>query len=98
MKETAIILAIETVVIALSVTAYKKNIRKLAKRREIVTVAFILSMTVTTSLAYGVPFAGLPYALFAYIISVFFLQWLVSQKVLDEAWALVKAYLQKKLK
>ena len=35
MKETAIVLVIEIVIVALSLTAYKKQLRKTAKRADI---------------------------------------------------------------
>ena len=76
MKETAIVLVIEIVVVALF--DYKKQLRKTAKRAEIIWLAVILSTLLTISLGYGIPFVGMPFAVIAYIIAVFFLQWLVS--------------------
>lgn len=96
MKETAILLGVEIVTIALSITAYKKNLRKEAKKNEIIIVAFVLSILLTVSLAMGIPFIGMPWAIPAYVTSVFFLQWLVSQKVLDILWKGVKALIKKK--
>lgn len=98
MKQTAIILLVETVVVALSLTAYKKNLRaNKAKKHEIVGVAIILSVLLTISLAFGVPFTGIPYTVPAYVVAVFFLQWLVSQQVIDVLWKAVKAFIEKKI-
>ena len=97
MKETAIVLVIEIVVVALSLTAYKKQLRKTAKRAEIVWLAVILSTLLTISLGYGIPFVGMPFAVIAYIIAVFFLQWLVSQTVMDWGWKLIKEFIERKV-
>ena len=97
MKETAIVLVIEIVVVALSLTAYKKQLRKTAKRAEIVWLAVILSTLLTISLGYGIPFVGMPFAIPAYIIAVFFLQWLVSQAIMDWGWKLIKEFIEKKV-
>ena len=97
MKETAIVLVIEIVVVALSLTAYKKQLRKTAKRAEIVWLAVILSTILTISLGYGIPFVGMPFAVIAYIIAVFFLQWLVSQTVMDWGWKLIKEFIERKV-
>ncbi len=97
MKETAIVLVIEIVVVALSLTAYKKQLRKTAKRAEIVWLAVILSTLLTLSLGYGIPFVGMPFAVIAYIIAVFFLQWLVSQTVMDWGWKLIKEFIERKV-
>ncbi len=97
MKETAIVLVIEIVVVALSLTAYKKQLRKTAKRAEIIWLAVILSTLLTISLGYGIPFVGMPFAVIAYIIAVFFLQWLVSQTVMDWGWKLIKEFIEKKV-
>ena len=96
MKETAIVLVIEIVVVALSLTAYKKQLRKTAKRAEIVWLAIILSTILTISLGFGIPFVGMPFAVVAYIITVFFLQWLISQTVMDWAWMQIKGLLERK--
>jgi len=97
MKETAIVLVIEIVVVALSLTAYKKQLRKTAKRAEIIWLAVILSTILTISLGYGIPFVGMPFAVIAYIIAVFFLQWLVSQTVMDWGWKLIKGFIERKV-
>ena len=97
MKETAIVLVIEIVVVALSLTAYKKQLRKTAKRAEIIWLAVILSTILTISLGYGIPFVGMPFAVIAYIIAVFFLQWLVSQTVMDWGWNIIKTLIEKKV-
>ena len=97
MKETAIVLVIEIVVVALSLTAYKKQLRKTAKRAEIVWLAVILSTLLTISLGHGIPFVGMPFAVIAYIIAVFFLQWLVSQTVMDWGWKLIKEFIERKV-
>ena len=97
MKETAIVLVIEIVVVALSLTAYKKQLRKTAKRAEIIWLAVILSTLLTLSLGYGIPFVGMPFAVIAYIITVFFLQWLVSQMVMDWGWNLIKEFIERKV-
>ena len=97
MKETAIVLLIEIVVVALSLTAYKKQLRKTAKRSEIIWLAVILSTILTISLGYGIPFVGMPFAVIAYIITVFFLQWLVSQMVMDWGWNLIKEFIERKV-
>ena len=97
MKETAIVLVIEIVVVALSLTAYKKQLRKTAKRAEIVWLAVILSTILTISLGYGIPFVGMPFAVIAYTTTVFFLQWLVSQTVMDWGWKLIKGFIEKKV-
>ena len=97
MKETAIVLVIEIVVVALSLTAYKKQLRKTAKRTEIIWLAVILSTLLTISLGYGIPFVGMPFAVIAYIIAVFFLQWLVSQTVMDWGWKLIKGFIERKV-
>ncbi len=97
MKETAIVLVIEIVVVALSLTAYKKQLRKTAKRAEIIWLAVILSTILTISLGYGIPFVGMPFAVIAYIIAVFFLQWLVSQTVMDWGWKLIKEFIERKV-
>ncbi len=97
MKETAIVLVIEIVVVALSLTAYKKQLRKTAKRAEIIWLAVILSTLLTISLGYGIPFVGMPFAVIAYIIAVFFLQWLVSQTVMDWGWKLIKEFIERKV-
>ena len=72
MKETAIVLVIEIVVVALSLTAYKKQLKKTAGRAEIIWLAIILSTILTISLGFGIPFVGMPFAVVAYIITVFF--------------------------
>lgn len=97
MKETAIVLVIEIVVVALSLTAYKKQLRKTAKRAEIIWLAVILSTILTISLGYGIPFVGMPFAVVAYIITVFFLQWLVSQTVMDWVWKIIKGFIERKV-
>lgn len=97
MKETAIVLVIEIVVVALSLTAYKKQLRKTAKRAEIIWLAVILSTLLTISLGYGIPFVGMPFAVIAYIIAVFFLQWLVSQAIMDWGWKLIKEFIERKV-
>jgi len=97
MKETAIVLVIEIVIVALSLTAYKKQLRKTATRKEIVWLAVILSTILTISLGYGIPFVGMPFAVIAYIIAVFFLQWLVSQTVMDWGWNLIKGFIERKV-
>ena len=97
MKETAIVLVIEIVVVALSLTAYKKQLRKTAKRAEIIWLAVILSTILTISLGYGIPFVGMPFAVIAYIIAVFFLQWLVSQAIMDWGWKLIKEFIERKV-
>ena len=97
MKETAIVLLIEIVVVALSLTAYKKQLRKTAKRSEIIWLAVILSTILTISLGYGIPFVGMPFSIPAYIIAVFFLQWLVSQTVMDWGWKLIKGFIERKV-
>lgn len=81
------------VVVALSLTTWKKKLRPHAERKEIITLAILLSIVLTTSLAVGLAFPGLPWALVAYILCVFFVQWLVSQAFLDN---LFKAWLKKK--
>ena len=97
MKETAIVLVIEIVIVALSLTAYKKQLRKTAKRAEIIWLAVILSTILTISLGYGIPFVGMPFAVIAYIIAVFFLQWLVSQAIMDWGWKLIKEFIERKV-
>ena len=97
MKETAIVLVIEIVIVALSLTAYKKQLRKTAKRAEIIWLAVILSTLLTISLGYGIPFVGMPFAVIAYIIAVFFLQWLVSQAIMDWGWKLIKGFIERKV-
>jgi len=97
MKETAIVLVIEIVIVALSLTAYKKQLRKTAKRAEIIWLAVILSTLLTISLGYGIPFVGMPFAVIAYIIAVFFLQWLVSQAIMDWGWKLIKEFIERKV-
>ena len=97
MKETAIVLVIEIVIVALSLTAYKKQLRKTAKRAEIIWLAVILSTLLTISLGYGIPYVGMPFAVIAYIIAVFFLQFLVSQTVMDWGWKLIKEFIEKKV-
>lgn len=97
MKETAIVLVIEIVVVALSLTAYKKQLKKTAGRAEIIWLAIILSTILTISLGFGIPFVGMPFALVAYIITVFFLQWLVSQTVMDWGWKLIKEFIERKV-
>ena len=97
MKETAIVLVIEIVIVALSLTAYKKQLRKTAKRVEIIWLAIILSTILTISLGFGIPFVGMPFAVVAYIITVFFLQWLVSQTVMDWGWKLIKGFIERKV-
>ena len=96
MKETAIVLGIEIVVVALSLTAYKKQLKKTAGRAEIIWLAIILSTILTISLGFGIPFVGMPFAVIAYIITVFFLQWLISQTVMDWAWMQIKGLLERK--
>ena len=96
MKETAIVLIIEIVVVALSLTAYKKQLKKTAGRAEIIWLAIILSTILTISLGFGIPFVGMPFAVVAYIITVFFLQWLVSQTVMDWGWKLIKGFIERK--
>lgn len=81
---------------AIIVTVWKKNIRKQAQAKEIRIVAIIASIIMTVSVAIGFKFPGLPWTLIAYVIFTFFVQWLISQKVLDEIWAFAKAYIQKK--
>ena len=97
MKETAIVLVIEIVVVALSLTAYKKQLKKTAGRAEIIWLAIILSTILTISLGFGIPFVGMPFAVVAYIITVFFLQWLVSQTVMDWGWKLIKRFIERKV-
>ncbi len=97
MKETAIVLVIEIVVVALSLTAYKKQLKKTAGRAEIIWLAIILSTLLTLSLGYGIPFVGMPFAVIAYIIAVFFLQWLVSQAIMDWGWKLIKGFIERKV-
>lgn len=97
MKETAIVLVIEIVVVALSLTAYKKQLKKTAGRAEIIWLAIILSTILTISLGFGIPFVGMPFAVVAYIITVFFLQWLVSQTVMDWGWKLIKEFIERKV-
>lgn len=97
MKETAIVLVIEIVVVALSLTAYKKQLKKTAGRAEIIWLAIILSTILTISLGFGIPFVGMPFAVVAYIITVFFLQWLVSQMVMDWGWKLIKEFIERKV-
>lgn len=96
MKETAIFLGAEIVVVALSLTGYKKKIRQGAKKNEIIVLAILLSIAITASLGIGIPFVGIPWALPAYILTVFFLQWLISQKFFDIAWKIGKAWLSTK--
>lgn len=97
MKETAIVLVIEIVVVALSLTAYKKQLKKTAGRAEIIWLAIILSTILTISLGFGIPFVGMPFAVVAYIITVFFLQWLVSQTVMDWGWKVIKEFIERKV-
>ncbi len=97
MKETGLLLLALIVVVALSVTAYKKHLNKDASRKGIIWLAVALSVILTTSLAFGIQFVGMPWALPAYIISVFFLQWLVSQKVMDWGWGIIKGWVEKKV-
>jgi hypothetical protein len=77
------------VAVALCMSAYKKNLRTTAKRKEITWVAVILSVVLTTSLGFGLGFPGIPWALVAYCIVVFFLQWFINQKVVDKLWAVL---------
>ncbi len=93
---TGIILFVEILVVALALTAYKKKLRKTAKKNEIIFTAVLLSCAITISLAVGIPFVGIPWAIPAYIITVFFLQWLVSQEVMDQVWKIGKAWLSTK--
>ncbi len=95
-KEMIITLAGLIFVIALSLTIYKKNIRKNAKGKEIKFVASFLSIGLTSSLAYGLEFKGLPYALPAYVIMVYMLQYGISQKFIDMVFKVAKAYFKKK--
>ena len=95
MKETAIVLVIEIVVVAVS--QLQKQLRKTAKRAEIIWLAVILSTLLTISLGYGIPFVGMPFAVIAYIIAVFFLQWLVSQAIMDWGWKLIKEFIERKV-
>mgnify|MGYP000885815188 CR=1 FL=1 len=95
-KEMVITLAVLIFVIALSLTIYKKNIRKNAKGKEIKFVASFLSIGLTSSLAYGLEFKGLPYALPAYVIIVYMLQYGISQKFIDMVFKVAKAYFKKK--
>lgn len=97
-KEMIIVLLILIGIVSLSLTTYKKNIRKKATAREIKVVAWILSIVLTTSITYGFEFKGLPFALPAYIVAVFFLQWSISQTVWDWIWKLGKTWIEKKLK
>ena len=94
MKETAIVLVIEIVVVALSLTAQETAEKDSKKKGRDYMV--ILS-TLTISLGYGIPFVGMPFAVIAYIIAVFFLQWLVSQTVMDWGWKLIKEFIERKV-
>lgn len=95
-KEMIFTLAGLIFIIALSLTIYKKNIRKNAKGTEIKLVAGFLSIGLTSSLAYGLEFKGLPFALPAYVIMVYMLQYGISQKVIDTVFKVAKAYFKKK--
>jgi membrane-associated HD superfamily phosphohydrolase len=76
-------------IIALALTVWKKNLRPLAKRNEIVLVAIVLTLLLTCSMAVGLGFPGIPWALVAYCVAVFFLQWLINQKFLDKLWKIL---------
>lgn len=91
------ILAALILVVAVALTVWKKNIRKTAKEGEIKVMALVLSVVLTCSVGMGLGFPGVPWALVAYTLSVFFLQWMVSQKVLDWIWKLGKQAIEKRL-
>ena len=92
------ILAAIVLIVAIALTVWKKNIRKRAKEGEIKAVALLLSAALVCSTGVGLGFPGIPWALISYSLAVFFLQWLVSQKVLDWLWKLGKGIIEARAK
>ena len=92
------ILAIIILVVAIALTVWNKYHRKRAHEGEIKAVALLLSATLVCSTGVGLGFPGIPWALVSYSLVVFFLQWLVSQKVLDWLWKLGKGIIEARAK
>ena len=88
-----------TLLVALAVTTWKKNIHKAAKGTEIKIVAAILSVAFTVTVGYTFDYCYLPWILIGYSTIVFFLQWTLSQTILDKLWkvaaVMIKAWLKK---
>lgn len=92
------ILAAIILIVAIALTVWKKNIHKNARENEIKVIALVVSIVITCSAGIGLGFPGIPWALISYSLAVFFLQWLVSQKVLDWLWKLGKGIIEARAK
>lgn len=92
------ILAALILITAVALTVWKKNLHKCAKEGEIKVLALCLSAALTCSAGVGFGFPGIPWALVSYTLAVFFLQWLVSQKVLDWLWKLGRVLIEARVK
>lgn len=82
-KETVGILIALVVVIGFGMESYKKSLRSdQAGKKEIITVAALLSLILTASFSYGLSFPGLPWTFPGYATGVFLVQWFIDQKAI----------------
>ena len=84
-KSTFLVLVVLIISIGFGVESYKKSLRSgRAGKREIITVAAMLSLILTASFSFGLSFPGLPWTFPGYAIGVFLMQWFIDQKAIKK--------------
>lgn len=98
-KVVAAVIAALVLVIGFGMEAYKKWLREdKAGKREIITVAAVLSLVLTASFAFGLGFPGLPWTFPGYAIGIFLLQWFIDQKAIKKICKALGLFGKTKLK
>lgn len=98
-KVVAAVIAALVLVIGFGMEAYKKWLREdKAGKREIITVAAVLSLVLTASFAFGLGFPGLPWTFPGYAIGIFLLQWFIDQKAIKKICKVLGLFGKTKLK
>ncbi|NBK25210.1 MAG: hypothetical protein EOM68_24700 [Spirochaetia bacterium] len=98
-KVVAAVVAALVLVIGFGMEAYKKWLREdKAGKKEIITVAVVLSLVLTASFAFGLGFPGLPWTFPGYAVGIFLLQWFIDQKVIKKIFKALGLFSKAKLK
>lgn len=98
-KVVAAVVAALVLVIGFGMEAYKKWLREdKAGKKEIITVAVVLSLVLTASFAFGLGFPGLPWTFPGYAVGIFLLQWFIDQKAIKKICKVLGLFGKAKLK
>lgn len=98
-KVVAAVIAALVLVIGFGMEAYKKWLREdKAGKKEIITVASVLSLVLTASFSFGLGFPGLPWTFPGYAVGIFLLQWFIDQKAIKKICKVLGVFGKAKLK